>query len=709
MRKINPILQMNQTECGLCSAAMLMEYYGVCITIHDLSTRFVVGRDGASIKVLKDIFSTYRFKSYVFSLKNNLSRIEADLVPFIAFKKQGHFVVIESIGDDKATVLDPGIGRVEIEKEELDTEYLNILIKIEPDKNFEKVNTRGGEFRIIWDALKFNIKSLLNVLIITLLVYAITLALPILIKSMVDIFLSKHLLDNSIKILAASIVFSGFIYIFVNGLKLRASVNLSIVIDKFLSVTVINKLLKNKFEYFINRTSSDIQYRLALLKSLKTIMSDVAIQTVLDLGTMLIIFIYILNINIFYAIFLLFFSVFTIVFSFLIKDRMLMLKNKELSADNNLQILQYDIFRSIFDVKVLALTNEKHKLWEQNYEKYLDSHKKSQLFLSNYHNLLSFITLYVPIFIPLIGILLSELNRTNEISSIISLQSMGGIYINGLISISQLSDNITTMKSYISRIQDILLQEDEEHRDGEINFKGNITIKKLSFKYPGARENTLNDISFSISEGESVAIVGESGSGKSTLFYVLLGAYDNYQGIIEYEGMDLKYLNKDKLRKQIGVVPQNPLLFSGSIKENLTSDKYLDDKIIYDVLKKVSMFEFVNSLPMKLNTIISENGFNLSGGQKQRLALARAIISRKNVLIFDEATSSLDNITEHSIVRYLEQDSKTKIVIAHRLNTIRNSDKIIVLKNGKICEIGNHDELIRNRNEYYRMYSEEIQ
>lgn len=305
--------------------------------------------------------------------------------------------------------------------------------------------------------------------------------------------------------------------------------------------------------------------------------------------------------------------------------------------------------------------------------------------------------------------MLSELNRTNEISSIISLQSMGGIYINGLISISQLSDNITTMKSYISRIQDILLQEDEEHRDGEINFKGNITIKNLSFKYPGARENTLNDISFSISEGESVAIVGESGSGKSTLFYVLLGAYDNYQGIIEYEGMDLKYLNKDKLRKQIGVVPQNPLLFSGSIKENLTSDKYLDDKIIYDVLKKVSMFEFVNSLPMKLNTIISENGFNLSGGQKQRLALARAIISRKNVLIFDEATSSLDNITEHSIVRYLEQDSKTKIVIAHRLNTIRNSDKIIVLKNGKICEIGNHDELIRNRNEYYRMYSEEIQ
>ena len=708
MRKINPILQMNQTECGLCAAIMLMEYYGVCISIHDLSTRFIVGRDGASIKDLRDIFSAYRFQSYVFESKDKLSKINQKLVPFIAFKKQGHFVVIESIDKDTVTILDPGIGRIEAEKKELDDEYLNIIIKINPCENFQKINTRDTEFKLILEALKANVKPLSSVLTITLFVYSITLILPILIKKMVDIFVMENSLNSSIEVLAISILCSSLVYIFINGLKLRMSINLSVAIDKFLSVKIIDKLFNNKFEYFINRTSSDIQYRLALLRSLKAIISNVAIQTVLDLGTMILILFYILTVDTLYAIFLLFFSVFVIVFSLVIKNRMLMLKNKEIYADNILQILQHDVFRSIFDVKVLALTSEKKSLWRKNYERYLDSHTKSQMFLSNYHNLLSFITLYVPIFIPLIGLLISGISKTNEVSSIISLQSMGGIYINGLISLSQLSDNMTTMKAYISRLQDILLQEDEEYREEEIELKGNISVKNLSFKYPGARMNTLNNISFSITEGETVAIVGESASGKSTLFYILLGVYDTYQGSIEYEGVDLKYLNKDKLRKQIGVVPQNPLLFSGSIKENLTSDINMDENILYDVLKRVSMFEFVNSLPMKLNTIISENGFNLSGGQRQRLALARAIISHKNVLIFDEATSSLDNLTENSIVRYLEQDSKTKIVIAHRLNTIKNSDKIIVIKNGEICEIGCHEELLNNKSEYYKMYSEEI-
>lgn len=708
MRKINPILQMNQTECGLCAAIMLMEYYGVCISIHDLSTRFIVGRDGASIKDLRDIFSAYRFQSYVFESKDKLSKINQKLVPFIAFKKQGHFVVIESIDKDTVTILDPGIGRIEAEKKELDDEYLNIIIKINPCENFQKINTRDTEFKLILEALKANVKPLSSVLTITLFVYSITLILPILIKKMVDIFVMENSLNSSIEVLAISILCSSLVYIFINGLKLRMSINLSVAIDKFLSVKIIDKLFNNKFEYFINRTSSDIQYRLALLRSLKAIISNVAIQTVLDLGTMILILFYILTVDTLYAIFLLFFSVFVIVFSLVIKNRMLMLKNKEIYADNILQILQHDVFRSIFDVKVLALTSEKKSLWRKNYERYLDSHTKSQMFLSHYNNLLSFITLYVPIFIPLIGLLISGISKTNEVSSIISLQSMGGIYINGLISLSQLSDNMTTMKAYISRLQDILLQEDEEYREEEIELKGNISVKNLSFKYPGARMNTLNNISFSITEGETVAIVGESASGKSTLFYILLGVYDTYQGSIEYEGVDLKYLNKDKLRKQIGVVPQNPLLFSGSIKENLTSDINMDENILYDVLKRVSMFEFVNSLPMKLNTIISENGFNLSGGQRQRLALARAIISHKNVLIFDEATSSLDNLTENSIVRYLEQDSKTKIVIAHRLNTIKNSDKIIVIKNGEICEIGCHEELLNNKGEYYKMYSEEI-
>lgn len=354
---------------------------------------------------------------------------------------------------------------------------------------------------------------------------------------------------------------------------------------------------------------------------------------------MIVIFVYIASIQIAYSLILLLFTIIVITLSLLIRNKMLLYKNKELSADNKLQVLQYDIFRSIFDVKVLGLSQTKHKVWKEYYSDYISAHKTSQLFLSNYQNVLSYVTIYFPIFIPLVGIWISGTVNNNQIGTIISLQSLTGIYVSGLISISQLTDNFTSLKSYITRINDVLMQEDEINRSKKINFRGNIEVKNLSFKYPGGKESILSNISFSIREGEEVAIVGESGSGKSTLFYILLGAYDNYEGQIMYDGVNFQELSKDNFREQISVVPQNPLLFSGTIRENLIQDSYYDDKYIYEVLSKVSMSEFIKSLPMGLDTLISENGFNISGGQKQRIALARSIINKSSIFFLDEATS----------------------------------------------------------------------
>ena len=709
MKKISPVLQMSSTECGLCVTIMMMDYYGVAINIHDITKFFSIGRDGSSIKDLKTIFAHYNFKSFLYNVKNSLSQIQPQALPCIAYKSRGHFVVIETISTNNVTILDPVIGRVKISKTELDREYKNIILKIEPDDNFKKMNTRGNEFYIIKEALVSNKSLLYKLGIVTVLVYAITLLIPILLKKVVDIFLMTNVLNSQIKIISLSILVSSIAYLMINKIKLLFSVNLSVSIDKFLTNKVISKLFKNKFEYFITRTSSDIQYRLALLKGLKTIISTVIIQTILDIGSMIVIFVYIASIQIAYSLILLLFTIIVITLSLLIRNKMLLYKNKELSADNKLQVLQYDIFRSIFDVKVLGLSQTKHKVWKEYYSDYISAHKTSQLFLSNYQNVLSYVTIYFPLFIPLVGIWISGTVNNNQIGTIISLQSLTGIYVSGLISISQLTDNFTSLKSYITRINDVLMQEDEINRSKKINFRGNIEVKNLSFKYPGGKESILSNISFSIREGEEVAIVGESGSGKSTLFYILLGAYDNYEGQIMYDGVNFQELSKDNFREQISVVPQNPLLFSGTIRENLIQDSYYDDKYIYEVLSKVSMSEFIKSLPMGLDTLISENGFNISGGQKQRIALARSIINKSSIFFLDEATSSLDNITEHTIVDYLSKQAKTKIVIAHRLGTIKNSNKIIVLRDGKIVEVGNHQQLMKNKKHYYQMYCGDVE
>lgn len=706
MKKITPIIQMNQTECGLCVAIMLMEYYGVILNVHDITIKFPTGRDGSNLEDLKNIFSYYNFQTKTYKVKGALSEITNPVLPCIGYKKKGHFVVIENIKGEKVTILDPVIGRTIISKNELDTEFEKIIIRILPTDNFEKINTRKNEFSLIKEALTFNKVVVFKVLIVTFIIYMLTLLIPILLKNIVDIFLSSSQVNNQIAFLSIAILVSSLFYLLINKLKLVFSIDLSISVDKFLSYKVMDKLFNNKFEFFLNRTSSDIQYRLALLKGLNIIISKVVIQTFLDAGLMFVIFVYVFSINFVYALLVFLFTIIILTISMVLRNNMLMHKNSELAADNKLQVLQYDIFRSIFDVKVLSLSNTKHKIWNTYYDKYLIAHKKNQIFLSIYQNIISYVSLFCPILIPLIGIWINGTVNKNQLGIIISLQAVTGIYIGSLISVSQLSDNITSLKSYVTRIQDILLQESEIKRSQTIDFKGNINVENLSFVYPGSKNKILNNVSFSLKEGESLAIVGESGSGKTTLFYILLGAYDKYEGRIEFENVNLQKINKDDLRNQIGVVPQNPLLFSGSIKDNITQYKKHSDKHIYDVLKKVSLYNFIQSLPMKLDTIVSENGFNLSGGQKQRISIAQAIINKKSVLFLDEATSSLDNIIENNISQHLSKEYRTKIVIAHRLTTIKKSDKIIVMKKGEVVEIGNHEQLLEKKGEYYKMYSD---
>lgn len=695
---------MSQTECGLCAATMLMEFYGVAVNIHDITTRFVVGRDGASIADLRQIFNYYQFETNLYEVEGGLYSLTNLALPCIAYHKRGHFIVIETAEENSVTILDPAIGRLKMTKDDLVNNYKNIIVKISPRNVFKKINTRRNEFSLLKEAIYKNKLLVFRAAIVSIIVYAIMMTVPILLKIIVDNYLKFRKLNNSVTTISVVILVSSLAYFFINWLKLTAGVKLSIEIDKFLTYKVINKLFKNKFEYFLNRSSSDIQYRLVLLKNLKTVISDVIIQALLDIGSMIAIFIYILQVQIPYAILLVFATIFVLGTSFTVRGRMLMYKNQEVSNDSKLQMLQYDTFRSIFDVKVLGLSKLKHQVWNEYYKEYIISHKKNQVFSSFYKNILDYTTLYIPIFIPILGIWISGLAGNHEIGTIISLQSLTGVYVTGLVSVSHLAENVTSAKSYIIRIEDILTQDDEEVRDGEVTLRGNIEVKHLSFTYPGEKKEVLSDVNFSVKEDESVAIVGESGSGKSTLFYILLGAYDDYTGMITYERKELDTLNKDKLRQQIGVVPQDSLFFNTTIKENLTQDATVSEEVIYDVLRKVSMYDFVQSLPMKLNTVISENGFNFSGGQKQRLALARAIIGKKTMLFLDEATSSLDNLTEKRVVDYLSEVSQTKIVIAHRLGTIKNSDKIIVLKNGKVAEIGNHQQLMAKKGEYYNMY-----
>ncbi|KQB42339.1 ABC transporter ATP-binding protein [Flavobacterium aquidurense] len=239
--------------------------------------------------------------------------------------------------------------------------------------------------------------------------------------------------------------------------------------------------------------------------------------------------------------------------------------------------------------------------------------------------------------------------------------------------------------------------------------KGNVSFKNVAFSYPSRKEvQVLKDVNFTAEFGQKIAIVGPSGAGKSTISSLLLRFYDITSGEITVDGKNIYDFDLENLRGNMSIVPQDVILFGGTIKENIAYGKpdATNEEIIL-AAKQANAFNFVEGFPEKFETVVGERGVKLSGGQRQRIAIARALLKNPSILILDEATSSLDSESEKLVQEALEvlMEGRTSIIIAHRLSTIRNADKILVLDNGKITEEGTHQELINLENGTYKNLS----
>ena len=246
--------------------------------------------------------------------------------------------------------------------------------------------------------------------------------------------------------------------------------------------------------------------------------------------------------------------------------------------------------------------------------------------------------------------------------------------------------------------------------DIEKTYDGNeVLFKDVTFAYD--KEKVLKNLNFKVNANETVAFVGKSGSGKSTIFNLLCKMYDIDQGEITIDGININKLTKETIRGNITIINQNPYIFNMSIRDNLRLVKEnLTDEEMIEACKMACLDDFIETLPDKYDTIVGEGGINLSGGQRQRLAIARAFVQKTEIILFDEATSALDNETQAKIQQAIEnlQKDYTILIIAHRLSTVINSDRILFLNNGRIEAEGTHQELLKNCPEYKNLYESEI-
>jgi ATP-binding cassette subfamily B protein len=235
----------------------------------------------------------------------------------------------------------------------------------------------------------------------------------------------------------------------------------------------------------------------------------------------------------------------------------------------------------------------------------------------------------------------------------------------------------------------------------------------VGFMHQSANTPALTDISFDVNRGETIAFVGPSGAGKTTLVKLLVGLYQPKKGQVLYNGVDSTEIDLDRLRERIGLVTQDAQLFSGTIRENLKFvNPHATDEECLDVLHKSAANALLARADKGLDTVIGEGGVKVSGGEKQRLSIARALLRNPHLLVFDEATSSLDSLTEEEISRTMREVASSRevitILIAHRLSTVMHADRIYVLERGKIVEVGQHEDLLQQTGLYYAMWRQQV-
>ncbi|MBR4665473.1 MAG: ABC transporter ATP-binding protein [Lentisphaeria bacterium] len=323
-------------------------------------------------------------------------------------------------------------------------------------------------------------------------------------------------------------------------------------------------------------------------------------------------------------------------------------------------------------------------------------------------------SLLILTYILVIGTSILLVGNDFSVGDFVAFYTYIGVQVGPISALASQMNAVSQGLAGVQRIMKILsvipeIKDSENARTAE-RFQGEIEFDHVVFQYADAP--VLRDFSLKINPGEKVALVGPSGCGKSTIGNLLLRFYDVNSGVIRVDGQDIRTFTQESYRNNIGVVLQEPFLFSGTIHENIAYARPTAAmEEVREAAKMANVEDFVNKMPKKYETVIGENGASLSGGQKQRIAIARAVLKNPAILLLDEATSALDTVSEKLVQQALDtlMEGRTTLIIAHRLSTIKNADKIVVLKDGKIDQLGTHDELMTQDGTYKMLYETQQQ
>lgn len=712
MFKLKCILQNDETDCGPACLAAIFGKYGLKVSIAKIRDIAGTDRQGTSACGLVKVIEHYGFEQKVVEADKNALTQKLPL-PAIAHvvidNTLLHYVVITKIKDNTVVVSDPAKGSVRYKKEDFLKIWTNVLILIAPTKESQKGNKKESTLSSFFRLLISQKWLLLRIFILSMILTSIGIITSFYYQVLMDNIVPSLSIEmlNYVSAITLSLFLVQICLNFFRGLlivKLEQNIDIPIMLGYY------NHALILPMKFYSMRDTGEIISRFNDASSIRDIVSEASLTIMMDTIMAVVGAVVLFNSNrllfLISVVMLILYGIIVFVYNKPIKKI-----NRKIMEMNSKVTSQFvETINGIETIKAFNQEDNEKEKTDKLYKKFLKKVFNGGVLSLSQQTITMFVAVVGELVILWVGVAY-VIKGELTLGELITFNALLGYFIEPIKNLINLQPSIQTAVVAADRLGEILditpeYNYEHEQLNDKIRFD-KISISNLDFRY-GTRELVLKDINLEICRGEKIAFVGESGSGKTTLANLLVRLYEQEKGSIKLDSIDIREFSIKQIRDNISYISQNTLLFSGTIRENLLfGNSDVSDDDISQVCKICELEEYINSLPLKFNTRIEENGKNLSGGQKQRLAIARALLKKPEILIMDEATSNLDYITERSIEKTINNFSKnmTTIIIAHRLSTIKDCDKIFVLRNAQIVETGNHRDLLNQRGYYYQLWN----
>ncbi len=700
------------TDCGAACLASVAAFYKFKMPVSRIRQFAGTDKRGTNITGLIEAAEQMGFQAKgVKGTFESLSKIpKPSIAHVIVDEKLQHYVVIYKVDKKSVTIFDPADGKFHkktyIEFQKI---WTGILLLLLPGDGFVSANKQTSNAKRFWQLIKPHNSIMLQAIFGALIYTVIGLSTSVYVQKIIDFVLVEGNL-RLLNLLSILMIVLLFFQIILGTKKNLFALKTGQQIDATLILGYYKHLLSLPQRFFDTMNVGEIISRVNDAVKIRSFINETALNIIVNI--FIVSFSIILMLIYYWKLALLMLCVIPVyLLIYFISNKVNKRWQRKIMESGAVLETQFvESLNAVGTIKRFGLEQYSNVKTENKFIGLLSSIYRSSIYSIYIGSGAEFITKLFTIILLWAG---SYFVIQHQLSpgELLSFYALIGYFTGPATSLISANKNIQDALIASDRLFEIIDLEIESSDKNKIilnpDLIGDIHFKNVTFRY-GTRTTVFEGLNLSIQKGKSTAIVGESGSGKSTLLSLLQNLYPVKEGIISIGGLDIQDISNSSLRKNVGVVPQNIDLFAGSIIENIALGELEPDmQKVLELSKMLGINDFVERLPNTYSTYLSEQGVNLSGGQRQKIAIARALYRNPEILILDEATSSLDPVSEKKVqqtLQWFKAQNKTIIIIAHRLSTVKNCDSILVLKEGKLVEQGSHTELLHSQNYYYQLW-----